>query len=1448
MRAGPGPGGPDARKPSFSRGGGVAEPRLLRPREVAGAACEFCDEPFSLLRRQKHCRRCGRAHHEDCLPHLVPLPDMLYGDVQPICTACKEALDEEVVVTACPRRRKGELPQQWLELRRDPREGAPVAHSVSAGARMVLEDAAGDWVQLRRRGAGGWAARRDVVMEGCDENCNATHDWDGECRRCGQRWDAHAKGHACPGGGRGSFAAVDQVEDRNCRVVVASWNVGEAPPPTAEAEAALLRRWLRCHDGAPDVVAVGLQEVDMSQRAMVTGESDKAGPWLEALQKAVGNEMGMIFAQQLGGVLLAVYTRRPGGAAAGGLGDAGTWVAQDIREGIVRRGAAGGMLANKGGVGVRMRLHRTTLAFVSAHLAAHQNKVEERNEDFQAIVDTMLFEDETGEAASGLLDTDRVFFFGDLNYRVDLPYADAVALIQRGDIPALLERDQLQNEMRKPLSPYARLRWKEAVPTFNPTYKYDTGTDAYDTSEKRRVPAWCDRVLWWARPYGNRLWGLAVAGRKVRRAAAIVVDDSGGGEGALRDPVKLRAWERTELRTSDHRPVCAELEVLVSALAGHSGVKAQASFVSPAGALSRTASRSAVAKPINFFDPAKAWGQLSTFYPSPFTDSAMRRWPSLEHWYQGAKFEGTAGQSVLQQMPTPELAHEHGRRGGARWGGLRKDWEAVKEGVMYAGILLKFEQNARCRAALLATASRALRYRDHDDPFWGTGPEGDGLNRLGELLQRAREELRSRESEPLSLGPGSAAAPELALAFPCRLLARGLRWDSAVHFYQAHRFAPGSAGWAAVRGAGDADAAREQARAHRQQQRADWAEVRRGVMREALTAKHMCDPDCRAALLGTGSRQFRLADGEESFWGVGADGGGVNELGKLLGEVRDDVRWACPSAVLEFTASDLDASQVHASFSSPAPLATGGRQRRSASALPQPAPKTTAFTFGGADREQGAKRKGGVKAIRDSTAQFFGFQRADLRPGIFQCCRNGPAACASMVACFPCHLGGLMGSLSSMQYWHPARAVAAFFCCPCATCMVRQQLVDKAGKEEDMATTILATCLCTPCVYFQLTQMGWAERHIISQPWSLRGCCTRASGPPSPPAGATTQTAPKVRVQQDDERPLVKESLARTESRAESDDFVQRAFTLASSCGAPQPSPRAANSRAGSVRFDVPQPPSAQELRRRKSLWAPPPQAESEGTGTSDGGQEGGRETAPAFADQGGEEELGGFAFGCGTGGANGSGAAGADACSSGRAPPSSARGSSRASYGGAVDAALPVGELVSSLAAVGPLPATMGGDAHSVALGVSLPAAGPRSSFSAGRSGRGTVAGTAPPARRRSGSSAGAPAPPPAGGRAAQPSAAAHPLHFPPPPVTVSAAADTERSPSDLLPLPPPGSRRRPEAVYHAQHPCAAPALGRGHHSQVADQPAAPALAPSSPQAVTSYRPLFSSGPRGYA
>lgn len=84
---------------------------------------------------------------------------------------------------------------------------------------------------------------------------------------------------------------------------------------------------------------------------------------------------------------------------------------------------------------------------------------------------------------------------GDLNYRLDNMSRDTVLqAISTHNYTKLLERDQLILSRRK--NPGFRLgAFAEAPIDFAPTYKYDAGTDNYDTGEKRRVPAYCDRIL-----------------------------------------------------------------------------------------------------------------------------------------------------------------------------------------------------------------------------------------------------------------------------------------------------------------------------------------------------------------------------------------------------------------------------------------------------------------------------------------------------------------------------------------------------------------------------------------------------------------------------------------------------------------------------------------------------------------------------------------------------------------------------------------------------------------------------------------------------------------------------------------------------------------------------------------------------------------------------------------
>ena len=92
-------------------------------------------------------------------------------------------------------------------------------------------------------------------------------------------------------------------------------------------------------------------------------------------------------------------------------------------------------------------------------------------------------------------DHDRVFWFGDLNYRINTTLGqDTLKLLLSEDRRnEVLELDQLIEQQRKSK---AFVGYNEGEITFEPTYKYDIGTSEYDTGSDKRPPAWTDRILW----------------------------------------------------------------------------------------------------------------------------------------------------------------------------------------------------------------------------------------------------------------------------------------------------------------------------------------------------------------------------------------------------------------------------------------------------------------------------------------------------------------------------------------------------------------------------------------------------------------------------------------------------------------------------------------------------------------------------------------------------------------------------------------------------------------------------------------------------------------------------------------------------------------------------------------------------------------------------------------
>jgi ribA/ribD-fused uncharacterized protein len=66
--------------------------------------------------------------------------------------------------------------------------------------------------------------------------------------------------------------------------------------------------------------------------------------------------------------------------------------------------------------------------------------------------------------------------------------------------------------------------------------------------------------------------------------------------------------------------------------------------------------------------------------------------------------------------------------------------------------------------------------------------------------------------------------------------------------------------------------------------------VKDDIMREAVRLKFKANPDIRVLLLATEDAALIEKTTGDYYWGCGTDGTGKNMLGRILMEVRDELR------------------------------------------------------------------------------------------------------------------------------------------------------------------------------------------------------------------------------------------------------------------------------------------------------------------------------------------------------------------------------------------------------------------------------------------------------------------------------------------------------------------------------------------------------------------------------
>jgi hypothetical protein len=320
------------------------------------------------------------------------------------------------------------------------------------------------------------------------------------------------------------------------KIWTGTWNVAGMFPKEGMLD------WIPRNEA--DIYVLGLQEMDLSTEAYMRYDPTLSNSWAALMAKQIGYEC--ICSKQLIGMLIIVFVKN-------------RQYIKELKIESLGSGLMG-MIGNKGAVATRFRYKDSYFCFVNCHLAADLLELERRNNDYKYnyiirnVSKRMVFQVEKEDVdAKGyydrnpwvcsfydskmtlhgeelddtqkrlqrekmlyqmfsndtrllsIFDCDHLIWIGDLNYRVTLPDSETRQLILRVtagsdtlkgegyDFSELIQYDQLQTEKN---AKRVFNGFEEGRLTFRPTYKYDIGTPLYDSSEKKRVPAWCDRILW----------------------------------------------------------------------------------------------------------------------------------------------------------------------------------------------------------------------------------------------------------------------------------------------------------------------------------------------------------------------------------------------------------------------------------------------------------------------------------------------------------------------------------------------------------------------------------------------------------------------------------------------------------------------------------------------------------------------------------------------------------------------------------------------------------------------------------------------------------------------------------------------------------------------------------------------------------------------------------------
>ena len=309
-------------------------------------------------------------------------------------------------------------------------------------------------------------------------------------------------------------------ELKKYKILCATWNIAGIPNKNYNISELFTKNVFYNENKSPDIIVISIQEIvklNITNILSITSNQESVNMWTKIIKstlKSIYPKENYIELKSLN--LVGIYIL--------------ILIKNELKNNIflldynMTKTGMYGTLGNKGFFTISMKCNNKIISFGSGHFEAGKGKNEERINTLIQLLNQPIKINE--EDLKTFKNADYWIILGDLNFRIECSYEEAISFIQEKNYDALYNLDQfnISWEKNKILKKYIC----EKKINFDPTYKYEKESNEYAYDEdKIRVPAWTDRIFF-----------------------------------CKKEGIKMLSYDCIKtLRYSDHRPVVGTFEI-----------------------------------------------------------------------------------------------------------------------------------------------------------------------------------------------------------------------------------------------------------------------------------------------------------------------------------------------------------------------------------------------------------------------------------------------------------------------------------------------------------------------------------------------------------------------------------------------------------------------------------------------------------------------------------------------------------------------------------------------------------------------------------------------------------------------------------------------------------------------------------------------------------------------